>query len=625
MEDKQLCYKDLMMPVPNDLYIDQNETISTALKHIYRHESQVMIVNSGQDGSFRGILTPKSLLSALAEGKQLTDSLKGLSLSDYIVAEMNDFLDYKQLEQYPIHVVMSSPKTVNGLVTKEAYLKKLVTMMNRKWYRLLENYQFMGKYRSALSSAELQKNMNEPNLYAMEEGVKAILESNKRLWNILQYSPNSIYIADGQGDTLYVNHAFEKSSQLNVKDIMGVNVLDLEKKGFFNPAVTPIVLREEKPCTIKQQGIDQEWWIVSGVPVFDEAGRIDMVVTNAMDLEEITTLKTYIEKNNEYQVIASSDLSSIDKIISNGRHMQEIIDLVDRVAELDTTVLITGESGVGKGVISRYIHSKSHRGKENLIEINCSAIPESLFESELFGYETGAFSGAKVGGKPGLIEMANNGTLVLDEIGDMPLTLQSKLLKVLQDKKLTRVGGLKEREIDVRFIASTNQSLEKLMEKGLFRVDLYYRLNVFPIHLLPLRERMEEIPALVKYYLAYYNQKHQKRIRFTERALKTVRGYPWYGNIRELMFFVERMIIMHDQVVDDVDLREIEWFRKDDRGPISVNRIIPLKMALDETERQLFLLAAQKGSSSYEVAEILGTSQPNAYRKLKKYVKSQNQ
>jgi transcriptional regulator with PAS, ATPase and Fis domain len=298
--------------------------------------------------------------------------------------------------------------------------------------------------------------------------------------------------------------------------------------------------------------------------------------------------------------------------------MSGLMKLVNKVTQIDSTVLITGESGTGKGLIARYIHENSTRSNEKLIEINCTAIPESLFEAELFGHESGAFTGAKKGGKPGLIEMANRGTLFLDEIGDLPMHMQVKLLKVLQDRKVTRVGAVEPIDIDVRIIAATNKDLKQLIEKEQFRADLYYRLNVFPIHVAPLRERKEDIFTLLHHYLLYYNKKHSRGVVLTQRAQEALSNYSWPGNVRELEHFIERLVIIKEGVVDISDL-EMEQDSSTDQKAVVINKLIPLKKAINETESQLIHLAMRISQNSYEIADLLEISQASAYRKIRKY------
>jgi transcriptional regulator with PAS, ATPase and Fis domain len=305
-------------------------------------------------------------------------------------------------------------------------------------------------------------------------------------------------------------------------------------------------------------------------------------------------------------------------VIYASDYMINLMKLVNKVTMVDSTVMITGESGTGKGLIARYIHENSGRSDEKMIEINCSAIPDTLFESELFGYESGAFTGAQKGGKPGIIEMANRGTLLLDEIGDMPIHMQVKLLKVLQDRKVTRVGSIKPIDIDVRIIAATNKDLKKLIEEGLFRTDLYYRLNVFPISIAPLRERKEDIYTLLQHFLLYYNRKHNNKVTLTQNAQDKIVNYRWPGNVRELEHFIERLVIIEEGIVDARDIEMEQDFEAEKTG-VKVNRILPLKEAVNETEKQLIDMAMKISQNSYEVADILGISQANAYRKMKKY------
>jgi transcriptional regulator with PAS, ATPase and Fis domain len=351
-----------------------------------------------------------------------------------------------------------------------------------------------------------------------------------------------------------------------------------------------------------------------------------MIVTNAKNIEEYEQLKRYLERTRGRNFMHSAPQCG-DGLVCFGNRMRAVIEMAGKAAETDCTVLITGESGTGKGLLARYIHARSARKDKALIEVNCNSIPEMLFESEFFGYESGAFTGAKAGGKPGLLEAAQGGTMLLDEIGDMALPLQAKLLKVLQDKRVTRVGGLREIEVYVRIIAATNRSLASLIEAGAFRTDLYYRLNLFPIHIAPLRDRPDDIPALIDHFLRLFNAKHGKQAHFSDATVSAMRRWPWPGNVRQLEYFVERMVILRNGEIGPGDIPDADGDISDDSpfyersaAAVSVRRIMPLQDALDETERQLFRLAAENGRSSYEIAKILGTSQTNAYRKIKKYL-----
>jgi transcriptional regulator with PAS, ATPase and Fis domain len=300
--------------------------------------------------------------------------------------------------------------------------------------------------------------------------------------------------------------------------------------------------------------------------------------------------------------------------------MENILQLAAKIADVDSTVFILGESGVGKEVIARFIHKRSHRDKGPFVKINCGAIPETLLESELFGYETGAFTGAKRQGKPGLIEMANEGTLFLDEIGELPLNLQVKLLQVLQEHRLVRIGGIKPITVNIRVIAATNRDIENMVKKGEFREDLFYRLNVVPITIPPLRERRDDIIPLIYHFLEEYNRKYDKAKKISAEAKDILIKYNWPGNVRELENTVERLVVT---VEEDVilphhlpeNLKEINIPLK----VVNVDGIIPLKDAVEMVERQLLHKAVEQCNSTYDIAKILGVNQSTVVRKIQKY------
>jgi two-component system response regulator AtoC len=253
-----------------------------------------------------------------------------------------------------------------------------------------------------------------------------------------------------------------------------------------------------------------------------------------------------MEKGERENIRLKEELEYYEKeraIVFKSKKMKEIVEIAKEVAKTDATVLLYGESGTGKEVIARFIHKESGR-KGRFVPINCSAIPETLLETELFGYEKGAFTGADKR-KEGKVLWADNGTLFLDEIGDMPISIQGKILRLLQDKCFERVGGLERIEVDVRFIAATNQNLEEKIKEGKFREDLFYRLNVININIPPLRERKEDIIPLAKYFIDFYSKKYRKEIKeISERALNSLLNYSWPGNVRELENVIERTIIL---------------------------------------------------------------------------------
>ncbi|MGC8870992.1 MAG: sigma-54-dependent transcriptional regulator [Brevinematia bacterium] len=306
------------------------------------------------------------------------------------------------------------------------------------------------------------------------------------------------------------------------------------------------------------------------------------------------------------------------KIIGESEAIKHILDLIDKVADSNATVLITGENGVGKEVVARLLHSKSSRRNEPFVDINCAAIPDTLLESEVFGYEKGAFTGA-TSSKKGKIEIADKGTLFLDEIGDMPLNLQSKLLRVLQERTLQRLGSNKNISVDVRLICSTNKDLKQMIKEGTFREDLYYRINVIPIHIPPLRERKEDILPIAKYYLNLFSQNYGKKVRdFDEEVKKSLLSYHWPGNVRELKNIIERLVIMSVGefiTYDDLKRYTPEIVSKEFKFEIDLS--LPYKEAREKFERIYFTRMLEKADGKIsKLSELTQLDRTYLYRKL---------
>lgn len=471
------------------------------------------------------------------------------------------------------------------------------------------NEKLFGKELDEITPEALNRVMN---------GVDAILAENNDLNIAIEYSVDNIHLADGQGNVLRVNSAFEKRVGSTKEAIEGKNVVELEQSGVYTPSVVNLVLKEKRKLTMIQVG-EGGTVITTSTPVFDEKGNIIRVVSNARLIDELKLLNQYfqhMEKNGEnFDSDANCNFQSTK--------MKAIIKQLNHIALVDSKVLFTGESGTGKSMLAKYIHQKSPRAKHKFIEINCAAIPENLIESELFGYETGAFTGAKGTGKPGLIELADKGTLFLDEIGDMPLNLQVKLLQVIQNNEIIRLGGQRPIPVDIRIISATNKNLEDMVEKGSFRLDLYYRLNVIPIHVPPLRERQEDILPLAHHFLNILNSKYNTNVSLSNEVCNVFIQYDWPGNIRELENLIERLVVSDHNGM--ITLEEIPYHMTNkiynNVNTIIVNQVVPLKDALEEVEKQLVILACKEEKTSYEIGRMLGISQSGAHRRIQKYIK----
>ncbi|TCP25606.1 PAS domain S-box-containing protein [Scopulibacillus darangshiensis] len=482
----------------------------------------------------------------------------------------------------------------------------------------------------------------------VQQKIHELSQVNQELDAIIEDSFDVIYITDGEGNTLKVNSAIETCTGFSKENFIEKNVRTLVKDGYLKDSVTLKVLEQKQTVTILTVNNAGKERLSTGKPIFNEEGEIVRVVTNARNFSELDEvyqeLRKALELNNYYkkelEKLKSKNRRDPDAIIKSA-DMLEIFDLGERISEVDATVLVLGETGVGKDVLAKHIH-RSGRRYENgkFVKINCGAIPHDLLESELFGYEAGAFTGAKRTGKQGMFELANNGTLFLDEVGDLPLTLQVKLLRVLQEKSIQRVGGTKMIDVDVRLIAATNRNLKQMVKEGEFREDLFYRLNVIPIHIPPLRERKEDILPLVYHFLHTLNTKYLMKKEFDRGLKEFFYNYNWPGNVRELSNLVERLILMATEDVVTVkhlpaEYGQQEYSEQEYGQPIhdqkeydlkgEYEKEMTLKEAKEIAERKVLIAAVQRYGSTYEIAHKLRTSQTTIVRKLKQYKLHANQ
>ncbi|ABI69228.1 sigma 54-interacting transcriptional regulator [Syntrophomonas wolfei] len=439
---------------------------------------------------------------------------------------------------------------------------------------------------------------------------------------VFESSYDGLYITDGEANTLRLNEAFERILGVKAEECIGRNMRELVAEGVYSRSGTLLALEKQDQVTITLQAKTGKTALVTSTPIRDEHGNIILVVTNVRDISELNELQEKLGHAEELSRFFQSELQEMKlrtQCVIHSSKMRELISMVVRIAAVDSTVLIQGESGVGKELVANTIHSNSNRREQPMIKINCGAIPENLLESELFGYEPGAFTGASKQGKVGMFEVADQGILFLDEIGDLPLSLQVKLLRVLQDKEILRVGGTKPIKVDVRIIAGTNYNLKEMVEKKLFRKDLFYRLNVIPITVPPLRERREDIPILANHFLDNFNQKHGMNKKLSGSILAYFMEYDWPGNVRELENLVERLVVTSlNQTITAHDLSAWSELKPENKSD-NEHGIVRLQDALENTERRILENAFSVCKSTYEVARALGISQPTVVRKAAKY------
>ncbi|PGQ57708.1 sigma-54 interaction domain-containing protein [Bacillus thuringiensis] len=440
------------------------------------------------------------------------------------------------------------------------------------------------------------------------------------LKDVFEYAFDEIFVTDEQGIVVRVNSTCERHYQLAAEELVGKHVKELQKDGIFYPSATLEVIEKKRPIELVQTTKSGEYLHVRTRPVFDDEGNLRRVISYSRDLTELYQLRQKVEEMDNQLKTYKKELRETyehEGLIFKSLAMQKIVDTIKKVSVVDSTVLVLGETGVGKSRLVRHLHEVSHRKNESFYEINCAALPTNLIESELFGYLGGSFTGANREGKKGLLESAHKGTLFLDEIGEMPIEIQAKLLQVLQEKTFRPIGGRELKKVDVRIVAATNRDLSMMVKQGTFRKDLYYRLNVIPIAIPPLRERTEDILPLIYHYLQQFNKKYGRDVKLAPSTLQMFVGYPWEGNNREIENVIERIVITVDDVVTVEDL------------PLSMQEAAveqsgqSLYKMLEEVERNIILKAYKTYGSSYKVAEFLQISQSAATRKIKKFIEEE--
>ena len=452
------------------------------------------------------------------------------------------------------------------------------------------------------------------------------LELTREIDTILEAIHDDILITDGYGKILKVSKSFVDVYGIGEDEILGETVFEMERRGIFKPSVIARVLEANDKITMRQRNNRERELIVTALPVRNEKGEITKVVSFTRDLtdflnlqEQYSKLESKIEQYTAEIEELRSKSTNVEGVVARSEKSRELLRTIDRISPFDANVLLAGESGVGKSMFAKLIHKKSKRADGPFIEINCGAIPENLLESELFGYEGGSFTGANKDGKIGLIELAQNGTLFFDEIVEMPLNLQVKLLNVIQNKLIKRVGGTKDIQVDFRLIAASNKDFAKQIEAGQFREDLFYRLNVIMLEIPPLRQRREDIIPLIFYYAERYNQRYGLNKAFSKEVFDRLVSYSWPGNIRELENIIERLMLTTEHSF--IEEKELPSHMAQQIESVSNIHGETLAKALQALERHMISSAYEKYQTTVGVAEALGISQPTAVRKIQKYVR----
>lgn len=445
----------------------------------------------------------------------------------------------------------------------------------------------------------------------------------------LNSSSDGILISDEEGKVFYVNQAYENTTGLKKDNILGENLKLLLEKKLFNAAASLSVLEDQKPVSIIHKYVTGKSALTTANPIFNKSGLLIGVVCNTRNISELVSLRKELEKTRELTQKYSEELQifrekqlKCEGLVYKSKAMADTLEFALKAAAFDSTILINGESGTGKEVLAKFIHQHSSRKDGPFIKVNCSAIPAELFESELFGYVPGSFTGASSQGKTGLFELADGGTILLDEIGELDLSVQPKLLRVLQEMEVHPVGAEKPTKIDVRVLAATNVNLNEAVKEGSFREDLFFRLNVLPIQIPSLRERKEDVIEIASYFLEKLNKKYKRNIVFSPEVESVLTNYSWPGNVRELENLVEYLFIVNPN--DEITIEQLpSWVLTEhvieDYYCEGDNCIPRLNYMLDMYEKNIITFALRKHDSVKETAESLDIHPSTLFRKIKKH------
>lgn len=466
---------------------------------------------------------------------------------------------------------------------------------------------------------------------------------------ILDNSFDEIYVVDGKGVVIYVNKACERDYNIDISDILGKSVYQMYRDYHYHPFLFPVILNQKKCITMEQETDAGKRLVITSTPVLNEMNEVEMVIMNTRDIEYLERIKLDINRTQalsrlyyDASGISEREKKCLDTPVSKDKGFLRCLDIADRVAASHANVLLLGDTGTGKTLMAKYIHQQSLNADGPFIIVNCAAIPDYLFESELFGYKKGAFTGANTD-KKGIFDLAKGGTIFLDEVAEIPFQIQAKLLQSIQEKCFLPVGSTKYHALEARIISATNKDLLQSVKDGQFRRDLYYRLNTIEISLPSLCDRADDIPALAQYFLEIFNKEYGRYHFFSNEFIRKLQQYSWPGNIRQLENLIEKLVlIVNDNEITgnylsedmqkayNIDIDSNHFAEEslpndfsEEVRPAVITFPISLKQEIEKVERKLVSQAYKDGPSSYKVAKALGISQTMAYKLIKKYLENQ--
>ncbi|MCH1625771.1 sigma 54-interacting transcriptional regulator [Ferdinandcohnia quinoae] len=628
---------DEIIPLDNVSYFHKN----ISLPAIFQIIGEPFSLVNNENGELFGYIPREDVLAELfRKGDQNIDLLKviltSIPMGIFVVDRDKKIVSYNESG---LKMIKNSSENILYTKAEEIFRKEHIESVYQTGSTVLNQLQITGNMGVLVDYSPIFTHNHTvdgmviivqdlPMVEEMANEIEYIKDLNNDLNAILTSIYDEILVVNEKGELIrYSDTEISQFWGVELKSLLGKNIIDLERQGLFSPSVTRLVLEQKKKVSVVQETKSGKKILAVGKPVFNEDGVLSRIIIASRDITETSKLKKELRHMKEMTDQYKRELDTIKtkdlfykKLIYCSTKMEQIMTQVKKIADFSSTVLIYGESGVGKEVIAQAIHQLGKRSKKPFLKLNCGAIPETLLESELFGYSKGAFTGADRNGKDGYFKQANEGVLFLDEIGEMPLHLQVKLLRVLQEQEVIPIGSTKPIKINVQIIAATNKNLEKMVERREFREDLFYRLNVIPIQVPPLRDRPEDIPLLAFHFVQQMNERYDKNFHLTPDALNLLEVYSWPGNIRELQNMIERLIVSADDEVIDAEFvnRFLLLGNDSKKSKPIVTRILPLQEALDSVEEQLILLAMKQYKTTTKAAKALGISQSSVSRKYQR-------
>jgi PAS domain S-box-containing protein len=628
-------------PVSN--YVDSSVTplfasdpVSVIAKVTLEYPSAVLPVLSGEGKPVGVIPDPQFLKDILNDAiKSLSAVVVNVDLTDYGMIVINDEGKIVYFNVSAESILGMKGKNLYGIhVNKVIHDSRLCEVVRKGQPQLMKKLQADGvtlcsnrfplyKGNEIIGAVGIFKDISENEL--LLQNMRDLRGLNLDMVGVLESMNDGIVVMDDRGKVIRINSAYESITGLTANQILGENIDFLIGRGCMPALVFPTALEKTKTFNVIKTIGGRDFLIVAS-PAFGSEGKLIRIVVILKDIDYLNELILNLRATKGLalrcctQSVAPKNRISQEDMVANSLAMRRVVSLAHKIADVDSNVLITGETGVGKEIVARAMHKCSNRTEGPFIKLNCGAIPEALLESELFGYESGAFTGAKKDGKVGLVELADCGTLFLDEVGDLPMNLQIKLLRVLQEREVMRVGGTKYKKVDFRLITATNRDLEELVKGNLFREDLFYRLNVIPVFIPPLKDRKEDIVPLIMFFLNKFNKKHGLNKKLSSEVIQSLLKYDWPGNIRELENTVERLMVTSDGSIISINdltnrgLREKGPVVREDRSSPKV-----LVNVMEETEKKLVYEAVQLCKTTREMSKILGISQSAVVKKMKRY------